>query len=681
MRKSILMVLIVALALVQAASASELVLNYTTCNVANNAGTAVNDYGQGFILNASGTGQTNITYEVQLMNGSGAPFPAGTIFEAAVFYNQSVTNASKVTGCSVFFNPVLSSGAVCGSGTRINISFSAASCLLNVSGNYTAAIRIQNEGTSQFYSSENGSDPYQRGHCYACAGAGGFSTRTQVFRIWAEFSGAGKNFTVTNGQNNITTVESKTEQYFTNITWGSNVSQINATLVWNGTEYATSLVNSGAAYREFVSSLQIPMTTNNSQIHWYWNLSVYNISGNLFNDTGEGNNVTIAEMNVSNCTVNISSPAGINFTVRDEITNALISTSQLFGIFDFYTYDSLMSRSQNISWNGVSAGALCMYPGNLTFHTTSTVGYQATGYYPRQYILNRALNSTTFNVTLLLLPANATEFVTFNVVDSSENPLQNYPVEVYLYTVGTGTQTLIGAFVSDVAGQGVLPMQLNAYYIFKVYDTTNTLVLDQGPEFLIANTKTLVVGDPQSVGLGSWLTLYGLDCDMGFNNATKIVSTNWTHNGSIDTFCMGTFNLSDGMSLLSTQCSTNDTGSFTYDLSAGDGYQYFVINIANLSDNTTGIVFCDGENPLTINLTFDSAIFGIEGVFWALIFLLLFAFMGLTLKGKEYIPSLAIVLWAIVVSIFRLIPLTLSIILGVICLAGIWAVAMKRERE
>lgn len=133
------------------------------------------------------------------------------------------------------------------------------------------------------------------------------------------------------------------------------------------------------------------------------------------------------------------------------------------------------------------------------------------------------------------------------------------------------------------------------------------------------------------------------------------------------------------MTLLNSQCSANDTGSLTYNLTDGD--VYFGVDIATLEDGTQGVVYCNGANPLTVDLRPDPSPFGLEGVFWAFILLVFFAYVGVSVKGKEYTPLIAMILWMAVVAVFRLIPFTLTMVMGLSCMFIVWIFAMRRERE
>lgn len=253
-------------------------------------------------------------------------------------------------------------------------------------------------------------------------------------------------------------------------------------------------------------------------------------------------------------------------------------------------------------------------------------------------------------------------------------------MEIYSYDVGTGTTKLLSSFNTDSAGEGIVPLVLNSYYIYRVYDPSGVLKLVQGPELLTVTQRTLLVGGTRITTLGDWVTLYGINCTVQFYNSTKVVSSNWSQNGSLQSYCLNVYNLSNGFSLDSRQCSGNNSGNLQdFNLSVPYQYYAFPTGYDNVT-NATYILYCNGQSPLTIDLRNDNLIFGSEGIFWSMILLLLITMMGVTLRGAEYITPVLIIVWMILTILFNLIPYTLSIFMGVMSMIVIWIFSLRKRQ-
>ena len=395
----------------------------------------------------------------------------------------------------------------------------------------------------------------------------------------------------------------------------------------------------------------------------------------------------VYKMMLTNCSGNtsISNTTTNNFFIRDSLTSLLINANSIFTYYVWLPTNTISSsRNYNFTFTTNSSPSICVYPTFATYNSTSSVIASMTGYSTDSLNLSDILSNTSINHTIYLTNASAVSTITYYVVDSSENPLYNYTVETFLYYPTNATSYLISTDTTDVTGSVVVFLPLNNYFKWAVYDNTNATVLTMGPTYLVSTTtsKTFVVGDNASTGLDIWINIYGLNCSVTWNAATNFTSFTWsTTSVNITQVCFNLFNLSGGgYSLFSQNCSTNLTGSLSLNANYAETswLSYPVTTLAG--DNTTYILYCSGESPLSFDTITTEVSLGTEGVFWAMILLILVATMGLMGEGASYISMMLIIAWVPAVSLWGLIPWTYSTIIGMISFLIIWLMGLRRER-
>lgn len=186
---------------------------------------------------------------------------------------------------------------------------------------------------------------------------------------------------------NLTTSESFTESFVTNITIPSSESVSSANLIWNGTLYSGNIDGTGTNYI-LSRTITIPSGTGNKT--WYWSINF--ASGSQQNTSNLIQ--TVNSLSVDNCSSNTMQI--FNFTLYDEDSrNNLTGTIELIINF-FNTQRTASAGSFNASYavNATTSAKVCVAQTNSTYNLDYQAKYYSNSSYVVEYKFAQAL---TFN--------------------------------------------------------------------------------------------------------------------------------------------------------------------------------------------------------------------------------------------------------------------------------------------
>jgi hypothetical protein len=392
----------------------------------------------------------------------------------------------------------------------------------------------------------------------------------------------------------------------------------------------------------------------------------------------------VYKMILTNCSTTTTTQTN-QFYIHDTFTFALLNADSTINYSIWLpTNPSTYSRNYIFNFTSNNSPQTCIYPPFANYNSSSRIVANLTGYTTNTVTFADSLSNTSITHIVYLTSLNLTTPFTYYVVDSSENPLNNYTIQTFLYYPATTTQYLISTDTTDITGSVVAFLPLNNYFKWTVYDPTNLSVLNMGPTYVLSTStsKTFIVGENASDGLDVWIKIYGLSCSVTWNSALNVTSLTWNATSvNLSQTCFNLFNLSGGdFVLFSQNCSASLNGTLSLFAGYSDTSWLSYPTVKIIGDNTTYILNCGGESPLSFSTALPSASFGTEGVFWAMVLLILVATMGLMGEGASYISMMLIIAWVPAVSLWNLIPWTYSTIIGIISFLVIWIMGVRRER-
>lgn len=380
---------------------------------------------------------------------------------------------------------------------------------------------------------------------------------------------------------NGTTYETSRESFNTNLTIPGGSSISSATLYYDGTAYSGAVTSIGG--QDYLVSRSLDVPTSISSKNWFWSV--------LFN-TGVNQNLTPNTQTISpaNLTICGSAPQNIpylNFTFKDESNLTVLNASITSSTFSYYLGQGSVNKTLSYSNSEDRFSyAFCFAPQNRSVNIDTEILYKKGSQYPqRSYNPTTILqNNITTNTTLYLLSSGDGLYITFQVINTAEQPIEGVTI--------TGTRlidsvtTVVASGTTDAAGSGTFWLNPDILHTFNFtksgYDTLSTSL------FPTQTSYTITLGgstteDEEDLGQGISITTTPandfVDRNTTYNFTYTISSSFW----NLDSF--GYALVYSNGTIISTQSSTTSTGGTlsslnvqTYNLSSLSMNYYYIIN-------------------------------------------------------------------------------------------------------
>lgn len=469
---------------------------------------------------------------------------------------------------------------------------------------------------------------------------------------------------------NATTYEMRTENIILNITYNNSITDISASLVYNGTSYSATEYASGTNV-VFIRSLDIPLTNLYTDINrsFYWEIQLTEGASTYFINSSS-NNQTISPVVFSICNGTYITPI-VNYTIYDE-NNLSLVPAELDVTFDYWTGSG--SVIKNYSFNAIgtnSSWAFCTNQ-NITYYTDAVISLEAAGYNPRNYYLNnQEYNNLTTNKSLYLLPDGNGTNVIIEVTNSGLSPLANYSVIIERYYASTGAYLEIFEDVTDDYGQ-VVPklIENDVKYRFKFKNSQGTLV-KQTSDMTIACRSTICVLpfviEDTTDDFDRFTNVTDLDWSLVFDNSTNIFTFSWTDNtGDTVTYRLYVQRvLFNGTTVICNSSTTSISSSLTCDTS-GIEATYIARAYRSVSGEESIVAVLN----VKVGEVFDT--YGFEGLIWTFILLMTMLAIG------AFNPPLGVLLYNvgfIIMGLIGIVQFNLPIFFAtnIIMVLFIWA--------
>lgn len=444
---------------------------------------------------------------------------------------------------------------------------------------------------------------------------------------------------------NSSTFETMAESYLINF---SSFATPTANLIWNGTS-KTGTVTSGGENRIITSSFDIPLQTSAINKSYYWQILV---DGNYINSSWR--NLTVNKTYFSNCNTTFSTMY-MNFsfkneTVSQEASQAFISEST------WIYYLGSGSVSKSFSYSNATERPFydfCFHPGIKTVKVTPSMSYDNAESQQRSYAPGLlTLTNVSTNTTLWLLPTSQGIFVTFQIVNSADQVLENVSVVITRSGVGTVSKTTTGA-------SGTTTVWLNPNFEY-----TLTATKSGYPEYTITQAFPL---DSYTISLGNSAAAQQANYMAGVSFVVRptaqvlINRTNYEFNFTInsshwDLERFGYNIINKSGYVFATNFSTTATGG-TVSSIVNTGNEtllqmdyYWIINSTTMSGTLAWGVYAPKEGSLKgfftrLKTYIDGGIFGITSFgFAVIVFLMVFFTIGI-LSYKFGLNSPDAIMW------------------------------------
>lgn len=352
----------------------------------------------------------------------------------------------------------------------------------------------------------------------------------------------------------------------------------NAQLTYNNTVHIRDSVISngtGIFINKTISTELVDTASKILNQTFHWNLS-FLLNGVQTNITTTDTNQSVFQLFIGNETNSITTVQTLNFTVRNEQTDALVNASIETQFTVRPVPGSNFTRQYNFNEpnNGTindSRVAYTIFPQWGNFSGDFLLQYSAADFVTREFsVLSTFLDNSTRNINLSIPAVGSTTSITLNVEDEGGSVLEGVVVQAQRKNIGDGTFDTVEiqttnpdgkAFFNLIAGE-------NFYrFIFTVAGeiklTTTEFKLDETEYFFI-----LLLGGPSGIGIQSQLD--SIVSTLQFNvTACNNITFTWNDlSGVGKEFKLLVFNtsFSNGTVLSSTQTATTSSGLLTFSL-------------------------------------------------------------------------------------------------------------------
>ena len=297
-----------------------------------------------------------------------------------------------------------------------------------------------------------------------------------------EFADA--NYTLTVGINigsesyNLKSYETENETFRVNITLFGTSTFHSSNLIYNGTEYAVSDIQSlGSGKYSLTKNIDLPVNPSmfeNTSNDFYWNFVFVDPDENQFeqNSSLRQQNVTFINLQLCNDTYPDTT---LNFTYFDELNgeqiNATTNATSIRTTFNYWLGSGTTYKNYsylNLTNEASNQYEFCIFPANKTFNADMDMEYEAADYSPRKYFLNSAvLTNQTNEISLILLPIDySVKF--FVTVKQGLEGFSNAYITISKYFVGEGIYKTIGIRKTDDTGLFIEYFDIDKDYKFKI---------------------------------------------------------------------------------------------------------------------------------------------------------------------------------------------------------------------
>lgn len=432
-------------------------------------------------------------------------------------------------------------------------------------------------------------------------------------------------------------------------------------LHYDGTDYLATQYEKNTNNASYYVNLTIPLVSSgdieNKTFWWKITDSEETYNSSQYNQS-------VYRIYLAKCNSSITTNA-INFTFKDETTNALVNSDFDSG-WSFWSVDGSGSlyRTYYTNVSGSSTYNFCIYPVFANLTASAELEYTATGYTYRDYYLNDVnIDNSSENIDLYL--ANETNALEFQISLLDENGVaipQAY-IHVQRYFRESGSTKTVEILKTDSSGRDIAHFLMNGEEYQLVAYEDNSLVHNGLP--FKPYCPQAAVGDPceREIRLGYsespllFTTDEGLTYNLTYDNSTKKFMFYWfdssgeTHTA---TLTVKQTILSDVV--ICDKTDTSATGTLICDISNYSSGDF--VATANIHSNPNYEILYETLNEY--NKTF-----GKDGLFWAVILFMSFVFIGLATKSFWGI-GIMIILSVFFISLLGLVYIPFTAIMGLV---------------
>lgn len=307
----------------------------------------------------------------------------------------------------------------------------------------------------------------------------------------------------------------------------------------------------------------------NISIVWLINVTkvIGTVQGNLTT------NQTVYKVTLTNCSSTLTDNVTINFTVRDEDTDALLNSTMEISATSWI--DPTNKRTYTFNYRNESSNQICISPTWANYTTDYSIIYSYPGYQERRFQLtNQAFTNVTQQQTLYLLSDASGIFARFRTISNFESIITGVTASMRI----SGQTNIIEQQTTDAAGIATFFVDPDTDYNFTFsrsgYLTNSFILRVTSTDIFNVIMQTSAPSENRSI-------YTGINYDF---NPKGILSNNTLYNF--------TFNLTSSFWTI-TNCNFTLKDSSDKKITAVNNTDCN-LNITYLTDNTTTFILAEG---------------------------------------------------------------------------------------
>ena len=259
---------------------------------------------------------------------------------------------------------------------------------------------------------------------------------------------------------NRTSYETKSETFIVNITYNSTLFNLGVSTIlnYNGSDYYGTDISSGD-YHSFKRTLDIPLVNFTQNKTFYWKILLSNSSGTFhYNLSSYNQTISNISLYTSGCVdgTNLS----LNFSSYNEEDLTGLADFAFYGTFEYWLGSGNIKKTLSTSNSTLipipKNNLICINPNNLTYYSNAQIQYEKTGFVKRtHYLINASLTNTTQEMGLYLLNTSFSTSFIMNVINEVRVPIKDAYIYVQRYYPGTGEYHTVEMSKTDRSGNTI----------------------------------------------------------------------------------------------------------------------------------------------------------------------------------------------------------------------------------
>lgn len=486
--------------------------------------------------------------------------------------------------------------------------------------------------------------------------------------------GVGASIDVENYNNN--TYETSSETFITNLTLLSGTNFYDAQIDYNGTLYEGTIIDLGGGNYSINAALDIPLINVVSLLYdWHWKLTYEKADGTFVFQNLSTHEQNVSQISLFTSTCTAGENLTLNFTSYDEGDLSMIADFGFYATFEYWLGTGSIRKNISVSNSSVEDNIFfCIYPNNYTYYSDAKIQYEKTGFIKRShYLINSSLTNTTNALGLYLLNSSASTSFIINIIDEVQFPVTNAYIYIQRYYPGSGIFHTVEMGRTDSSGNtiGHFEAETEDYKII-VFKEGVILYESDMQKVFCGETPCTLNFQIQAAAPTVWQNigdLANLIWSLTYNEVTKFwiytyVDTSGTTNfGRLLVYTEG----GKGRIIICNKTDTSSAATLTCNVTGYEGTIYAEVYIKRSPEI---LVWLE-----SIVEKLSKAIFGMEGLFWATMIILLIGLIGI------WNPSVGIIMMiagVILINFLQLASLGTVAIMGIVAIGGILLWEMKK---